>query len=125
MASNSEIKAIFLDFRRLRGVHSKKNIAEIVLEVIHNYEIECKIGYFVFNNAGFNDICVRKLIQYFSPFIKTKHRRFRCFGYVINLAAKAFLYGTDTELFEVEIKVIKNLKQAKKRVRNVEKERIR
>jgi len=30
-------------------------------------------------------------------------RRLRCLGHVINLAAKAFLYGTDTDAFEKEL----------------------
>ncbi len=117
MALNGEIKAVFLDLRRLRGVYSKENMAEIVLEIIYDYGIECKIGYFVLDNAGFNDTYVRELVQHFSLFIKAEHRRFRCFGHIINLAIKVCLYRTDTESFEIEIKTTRKLEQAKKKLK--------
>lgn len=114
MASNGEVKATLLGLRRLRGAHSGENMAEVVLEVLRDYGIESKIGYFVLDNVASNDVCVRELVQYLSPFIKAEHRRLRCFGHVINLAAKAFLYGSDVESFEVETKVAKKLEMVQK-----------
>jgi len=41
------------------------------------------------------------------PLKKRNTRRLRCLGHVINLAAKAFLFGTEYDAFEKDIKSIK------------------
>ena len=82
--------------------------------LIYKYEIENRIGYFVFDNISSNDICVRELLSHIKSNISSKHRRLRCFGYIINLAVKLFLWGSDSELFEIEAKLFKKLEQVKK-----------
>ena len=37
-----------------------------------------------------------------SPESDPVHRRLRCWGHIINLAAKAFLSGTDSKAFELD-----------------------
>ena len=63
-------------------------------------EFKHKIGYFVADNDPSNDTCAVELIATIfpdlSPRAQTKqknHCRIRCLGHVINLAAKAILFG--------------------------------
>ena len=76
------------------GSSSKKRKRNIN---IYEYKIENRIGYFVFNNISSNDTCVRELLSHIKPNILSKHRRLRCFGYIINLAVKVckidFMYA--------------------------------
>jgi hypothetical protein len=53
------------------------------------------------DNAGNNDTAIDALCELFG--IDTRSCRFRCFGHIINLAVKAFLYGKNAESFEVEM----------------------
>jgi hypothetical protein len=71
--------------------------------VIEEYEIKDLLGYFVLNNASSNDTCVREILKQLRPEFDSKQRRLRCFGHIVNLAAKAFLFGEDAEAFEFEI----------------------
>jgi hypothetical protein len=62
-----------------------------------------RIGYFIRNNNRRNDITIRVILAYLRPNIKDPDsRRVRCLGYIINLAAKAFLFGKDADAFEEE-----------------------
>src|SRR6266536_6510172 len=88
---NGEIKASLLDLRQLKGTHSGENIVKIMRTLIYKYKIENRIGYFIFDNISFNDICVRELLFYIKSNISSKYRRLRYFGYIINLVVKIFL----------------------------------
>jgi|SRR6266536_525186 len=106
---NGEIKASLLGLRQLKGTYSKENIVEIMRTLIYEYEIENRIGYFVLDNINSNNTCVRELLSYIKPNISLKHRRLRCFGHIINLAVKTFLWGSDSESFKIEAKLFKKL----------------
>jgi hypothetical protein len=68
------------------------------------------VGYFQADNAGNNDTCVQAILNVISPTTQVAHGRLRCYGYVINLAAKAFLFGDDPDAFELEIENLEKLK---------------
>ena len=80
---------ILLGLRELHGKHSGENIAKLVLEVLEDFQILGKLGYFVMDNATVNDTMMGFIadrlreegIQY-----NPDHRRLRCLGHVINLA---------------------------------------
>ncbi len=57
---------------------------------------------------------MREFLSYIKSNISSKHRRLRCFGYIINLVVKAFFWGSDSELFEIEAELFKKLEQTKK-----------
>ena len=99
------IRTILLAFRRVIGSHSGDNMASTINNVITEYEIQNKIGYFVLDNAESNDTCVEALCRDFNiqPSIPKAHRRLRCIGHIINLAAQAFLFGHDAQAFYSEI----------------------
>jgi hAT family C-terminal dimerisation region len=81
--------------------HTGVNIASHVKGVIESFEIQHKIGYFVLDNASNNDTAMESLGAEFR--INGEERRVRCFGHIINLAAKALLFGDDANAFEEEL----------------------
>jgi len=97
-----------LALRRLEGEHTGINQAQIVLNVIGEYKIGGKIGYFMLDNASSNDTAVDLILKTLYPKMsekQRKRRRLRCLGHVVNLCAQAFLLGkkADTTLEELEL----------------------
>jgi hAT family C-terminal dimerisation region len=108
--SNGRNRSTLLAIRELRGVHSGENQAEIVMEIIMEYNLEKKIGYFVLDNASNNDTCV-DIVLYELTDLKAdarRARRLRCLGHVLNLSAKALLYGKDFEAFDTDVNAAKD-----------------
>ena len=87
--------------RRWKGAHSGENIAEAIAPVLLEMGIMPKLGYFIADNDARNDTCIRAILRKHRPDIKDPgSRRVRCLGHIINLAAKAFLFGKDADAFE-------------------------
>ena len=66
-----------------------------------------RLRVYVGDNASNINTAVRFLIRRFHP-KEAKNlsvRRLRCFGHIINLAAKAFLFGNDCEAFIDDVEV--------------------
>ena len=99
----SEAKSCLLRLQHIEGVHSSENIAQSVIAVIEEYKVKDLLGYFVLDNASSNDTCVREILKQLRPELNPKERRLCCFGYIVNLAAKAFLFSKEIEAFEFEI----------------------
>lgn len=96
--------------RQLRGSHSGENQAEIIIEVIKDYDLGSRLGYFVTDNAYNNDTAVEIVVAHFFRSWtekKRRSRRLRCLGHVINLSAKAFLYGKEFDAFERDIENVR------------------
>ena len=91
-------RVILLGLRDTRGSHSGESIAEEVLRVIHDYSIGEKVQYFMADNATANDRAIKILSS--SLDIHPEYHRLRCGAHVINLVAKAVLYGTDIDALE-------------------------
>src|SRR6266850_6839217 len=109
-----EAKDCLLGLRRVQGSHSGENMAHSIINVIDEYELRGQLGYFVLDNVTSNDTCVREILAKLRPDLDPKKRRLRCFGHIVNLAAKAFLFGNDPEAFEAEMMVADVLQQEKK-----------
>jgi hypothetical protein len=74
------------------------------MPILIKMEILPKLGYFIANNDGRNDTCIRAILRKHRPNIKDLNsRRVRCLGHIINLAAKAFLFGKNTDAFKDSI----------------------
>jgi hypothetical protein len=58
------------------------------------------LGYFILDNISSNDTCVREILRNLRPDLDPIQRHFRCFGHIVNLAAKTFLFGKEPEAFE-------------------------
>jgi hypothetical protein len=96
--------------RQLKGPHTGENQAEIIIEVIKDYKLGKHIGYFITDNASNNNTAIQFVLEHFYPSMPEKRRlarRLRCLGHVINLAAKAFLYGQEYNAFEKDIESVK------------------
>jgi hypothetical protein len=106
-----------LAFRRIKGEHSGENQASTILEVIYDYGIEAKIGYFMADNATSNDVCVDNILCQLYPKMTAKQRqsrRLRCLGHITNLCARALLLGkrAGKALKDVEHKAAKGASAA-------------
>ena len=80
--------------------HGGEAIAEAIIQVILRYGIQDNLGVFVSDNDVSNDVAVGLIVKQLKLGPVWFNRRGRCFGHVINLAAKAFLFGSDTGAFE-------------------------
>ena len=80
--------------------HGGEALADTVVSVLLRYEIQDKLGVFVSDNDPSNDVATKSIVKQLKLEPVWFNRRGRCFGHVINLAAKAFLFGTNTSAFE-------------------------
>jgi hypothetical protein len=97
-------RSYLVGMRRIRGTYTGENIAEAVMPVLLEMGILLKLGYFIADNDSRNDICIRAILRKHRPDIKDPDsRRVRCLGYIINLAAKAFLFGKNADAFKDSI----------------------
>jgi len=97
-----------LALRRQLGSHGGENLAVTLLEVVDEWQIQDRIGCVVSDNATTNDCCLQHLYKTIDPDMRPadiRARRMRCYGHVLNLVARAFLYGEDFETFEAESQV--------------------
>jgi hypothetical protein len=98
---NLKNQSFLIDMRRVKGSHSGENIAEAVIPILGEMGIVSKLGYFITDNATTCDVAINLILERLRPeILYRKERRVRCLGYIINLAAKAFLFGDDKECFE-------------------------
>jgi hypothetical protein len=89
-----------LAFRRIYRSHSGDNQAAIILDILEEYEISFKVGYFVCDNASSNDAAVAIILRTLDPTISTAEltaRRLRCFGHILNLSARSLLDPSGSE----------------------------
>jgi hypothetical protein len=78
-------------------------MAEVIILIILVISIKDQLDFFIGDNAGTNNTIIRCILTNLRPDIKDPDsRRMRCLGYIINLAAKAFLFGKDADTFEEE-----------------------
>ncbi|OBS17423.1 hypothetical protein FPOA_12072 [Fusarium poae] len=98
-----KFRTFLLGLPRIEGRHGGENLADRVSEILHEYGIEERTGYFVTDNAGSNDTCLEDLGIELG--FKKQHRRLRCCGHIINLVARSILFGTDVDAFEEDCKL--------------------
>jgi hypothetical protein len=91
--------------RKIKISHISENIAIYFIQIVNEYEITDKLDFFTLDNAESNDIYLRTFFRISLSNITDeaiKLRRIRYFGYVVNLAAKAFLFGENADAFEMD-----------------------
>ena len=94
--------------QHLKGEHSGINQAQIVLDVISEYKINGRIGYFMLNNMLSNNTAVDLILKTLYPKMSEKQwkcHQLWCLGHVVNLCVQVFLLGkkADTTLEELEL----------------------
>ena len=77
-------------------------MARSIIPIIEDYNLKDRIGYFMLDNIHSNDTCICEILAKLQPNLNPKKCHLHCFGYIVNLAAKAFLFGKDPEAFEME-----------------------
>jgi hypothetical protein len=100
---NPRCQCALIAMKSLDSSHSGDNIANVIIPVIQEYEIQDRLGVFVADNADSNDRAIAAILQHFGQLPANgdiSSRRSRCLGHIVNLAAKAFLFGKDTQAFE-------------------------
>jgi hypothetical protein len=103
-------KTVLIGMKRVVGAHSGENIAGAILQVIHEYAIAGEICCLLADNARNNDTCTQAILKAISPNADPAHRRLRCYGHIVNLAAKAFLFSDEPDAFELKIDNLEKLK---------------
>lgn len=103
-AESLERREITLAMKELQGVHSGENQATILLQVLGDYGIIGRLGYFVMDNAHSNDTLINiiseALLKNHGVDYNPHQHRLRCLGHVINLSAQAFLFGKAVDDYE-------------------------
>lgn len=94
-------RTVLLSLPRPKGRHSGYGISGTVTEVIREFAIGNKLGYFVTDNASNKATCLQFLGEEFNFIASERH--VRCAGHVLNLVAKAILFGSDVDAFESEL----------------------
>jgi hypothetical protein len=74
-----------------------------VIPLLQKFDLGPKLGFFIGDNIGTNNTAVRCILKELRPDIEDPDsRRVRCIGHIINLVARAFLFGKDAESLEAE-----------------------
>ncbi|KAM6505364.1 hypothetical protein FSOLCH5_15493 [Fusarium solani] len=116
--ANNTFRTFLLDLPEQSTGHTGIGIAERVKAVLAEFAItEDQIGYFVADNATENDTCLEDLSADFN--FDKAWRRLRCMGHVINLVARALLFGKDPDGFaedteEIADDLLRKMKQWRK-----------
>ncbi|KAJ3454567.1 hypothetical protein MRS44_013167 [Fusarium solani] len=97
-----------LALRRQLGCHSGENLAVTLSRVVREFVIEGRVGTVISDNVSSNDNCLQNFYGSLNVEMgpaDIRARRMRCYGHILNLVARAFLYGEDFEAFEAESQV--------------------
>jgi hypothetical protein len=99
--SNNKLCKLLLGIPEL-GEHFSKTIGSETVAVLRAFGIPPeKIGYFTLDNAENNTTAMVAIGEKLG--FDGRHRRGRCIGHIINLAAKALLFGNDPDAFEEQL----------------------
>jgi hypothetical protein len=100
------VQTILLALRRMMGAHGGDQIAEIIIEVIREYDFSKRLGVYIGDNAESNDTAWKAVLSVLHPDRDSKASRSRCLGHIINLAAKAFIFGKNVAAFEAVVDAV-------------------
>lgn len=106
--SPAKLAKALLALKEHKGSHGGEAQAGVFLEVVRDYGIQGKIGYFTTDNASSNDNMLRHIAMEIPGFNPVK-QRLRCQGHVINLAVQAFLFAKDREAMDEAVRQLSQL----------------
>jgi hypothetical protein len=97
-------RSYLVGIRCINEAYTGENITEVVIPILVKIGILLKLGYFIADNDARNNTYIRAILRKHQLNIKDLNsRRVRCLGYIINLAAKAFLFSKNTDAFKDSI----------------------
>ncbi|KAK5994684.1 Putative AC9 transposase-like protein [Cladobotryum mycophilum] len=105
LSSNGSQQQRLLALKQHPGAHSGEKLATTLKEVIYDWGIQDQLGTIISDNASNNDTCLLHLFNALDPSMTEEdigERRIRCYGHILNLVARAYLYGQNSESFEQE-----------------------
>jgi len=92
-----KVCSALIGLKELQYTHDGTNLATIVMNVLQNYGIIEKIGYFMCDNASNMTTAIeeisRQLFALGNTILNSSERRLRCWGHAVNLSAKDVLGG--------------------------------
>jgi hAT family C-terminal dimerisation region len=95
------LHSLTIGLREMEGSHSGENMAKILWDVLSEYQILTKLGYFTMDNASNNDVMLsvleRRLREEEIDWDSTSHR-LRCSGHIIQLSVGDCLFGNHPHL---------------------------
>ena len=100
------VQTVLLALRRMMGAHGGEQIAEIIIEVILEFGFRKRLGVYVGDNAESNDTAWKTVLSVLHPDRDPRASRSRCLGHIINLAAKAFIFGKNVAAFEAVVDAV-------------------
>jgi hypothetical protein len=101
-------RTVMIALKRLHETHSGENMGSLLIEIINDFDLKERLGYFITDNASSNDTCVHHILTSLLPDL-TETQRTHCFGHILNLACGSYLYGHDPDSFEIEVMVLESL----------------
>src|SRR4051794_26107464 len=96
-----KLQTFLLSLPHISGCHTGVNQSELLKEIIQEFQIQDKIGFFVTDNAENNDTYISDLAVEFS--FKKEDARCRCMGHCFNLVGRDLLFGDDPDRFEEDL----------------------
>lgn len=97
-------QALLLGMKRMKGRHGGREIGQVLVDIVKDYEFGHMLGVFNCDNVSANDEAIRYALSVLDPAERDpSSRRARCIGHIINLAAKDFLFGKNIDEFELDI----------------------
>ena len=88
------------------GAHGDDQIAEIIVEVVLEFGFSKRLSVYVSNNTNSNDTAWKAVLSVLHPDRDLKASCSHCLGHIINLAAKAFIFGKNVAAFEAMVDAI-------------------
>ena len=90
-------EATLIAIRELEEEHTGENISQVVYDVVQEYRIEDKLGYFMMDNATNNDTALRyldrRLHEEGMVGFDVEQHRLRCWGHIMNVVVKDLFVG--------------------------------
>lgn len=108
------ICSVLIALKRMKGRHTGENMADLLVQTINEYDLKQRLGMFICDNHTANDKAIRVTLGRLRPDIEPDSRRVRCLGHIVNLAARAFIFGKNVEAFEVEVRTAQALSRLEK-----------
>ncbi|KAF6518143.1 hypothetical protein HZS61_002221 [Fusarium oxysporum f. sp. conglutinans] len=90
-AETRGVAQALLSLREFKGSHNGKLQAKAFLEVVEEYDLRGKVGYFTMDNHDANDTMLGDIAKEIDG-LDPAARRLRCSGHIMNLIVQAFLF---------------------------------
>jgi hypothetical protein len=60
-------RIVMIALKRLHETYSDENMSSLLIEIINDFDLKERLGYFIIDNASSNDTCVYHILTSFFP----------------------------------------------------------